>query len=88
MKDDIEHARHWFAEDLRVAAGITTPSIMQAFARVAREKFVGPPPWRVGKRPMRMSGVMLDYQTFEGDPAVLYHDVVVALREEREINNG
>jgi protein-L-isoaspartate(D-aspartate) O-methyltransferase len=88
MKGDIERARRWFAEDLRVAAGIKTDSIVNAFARVPREKFVGPAPWRMGTRLMRMGGPLLEYQTFEGDPAVLYHDVVVALDEQREINNG
>jgi len=88
MEGPVERARHWFVEDLRVAAGITTPAILEAFARVPREQFVGPAPRRVGKRLMRMGGQLLEYQTLEGDPAVLYHDVVVALDEEREINNG
>jgi len=89
MKTDLERAREWFAEDLRVAAGVTTDAIIDAFARVRREQFVGPGPWRVGTRLMRMSGgPLLEYQTFEGDPAVLYHDVVVTLDEPREINNG
>lgn len=87
VDDELERAQHWFAEDLRVAAGITTPAIMEAFARVPRENFVGPAPWRIGKRLMRV-GAPLEYQTFQGDPAVLYHDVVVALDEQREINNG
>jgi protein-L-isoaspartate(D-aspartate) O-methyltransferase len=82
MENDVARARYWFAEDLRVAAGITTDAIIAAFACVPRETFVGAPPWRVGTR------IMQEYQTFEGNPAVLYHDVVVALDEEREINNG
>lgn len=88
MDGNVERARHWFAEDVRVAAGLTTPAIVGAFARVPREKFVGLAPWRLGKRLMRMGGRLLEYQTFEGDPAVLYHDVIIALDEQREINNG
>jgi len=82
MENAVAQARHWFAEDLRVGAGITTDAIVTAFACVPRERFIGPPPWRVGTR------FVTEYQTFEGDPSVLYHDVVVALDENREINNG
>ena len=53
MEDNVEWARHRFAEDLRVAAGITTPAILDAFERVPREKLVGPVPWRVGNRLVR-----------------------------------
>ncbi|HLY04909.1 MAG TPA: methyltransferase domain-containing protein [Rhizomicrobium sp.] len=88
MDRDVERARHWFAEDLRVAAGITTAEILEAFARVPREQFVGPPPWRIGKRLMRMRGPLMEYQTFERDPSAIYHDVVIALDEQHEINNG
>jgi hypothetical protein len=34
MRSDVEHAHQWFAEDLRVAAGVTTDTIIDAFARV------------------------------------------------------
>lgn len=88
MEDKLAQARARFAEDLRVAAGVRTHAIIAAFARVPREAFVGPPPWRVGTRFTRLGGPLLEYQTFEGDPAVLYHDVVVALDEQRAINNG
>ncbi|HWE07013.1 MAG TPA: hypothetical protein VG274_09910, partial [Rhizomicrobium sp.] len=38
---------------------------------------------------MRMGAGPFTYQTFEDDdPRVLYHDVVVALDEDNEINNG
>lgn len=88
MASDIEQARRWFAEDLRLAAGTTSPAILDAFARVPREKFVGPGPWRVGTRMMRMGDPQLKYQIIEDDPTAIYHDVVVTLREDREINNG
>lgn len=86
MTGTLEDARRWFAEDLRIAAGIDSHPVIDGFARVPRETFIGPPPWRVGTR---VHGAeLLGYQTFEGDPRVLYHDVVVALDEEQEINNG
>ncbi|HEY3638338.1 MAG TPA: methyltransferase domain-containing protein [Rhizomicrobium sp.] len=88
MTGTIEEARSWFAEDLRVAAGIKSSEVISAFARVPRENYIGPSPWRLG---MRVSGVgakPYSYQTFEGDPRALYHDVIVALDEEKEVNNG
>lgn len=84
----IEDARSWFAEDLRVSAGIKSAEVIAAFARVPREKFIGPPPWRVGMRAPDLTTGRFAYQTFDGDPSVLYHDVVVALDSDREINNG
>ncbi|HEY6577745.1 MAG TPA: hypothetical protein VIY09_00355, partial [Rhizomicrobium sp.] len=82
----VEDARKWFAEDLRVAAAVNSRAVIEAFARVPRERFIGPGPWRVGGRLTRMSAAPFAYQTFEGDdPRVLYHDLVVALDEEKEI---
>jgi protein-L-isoaspartate(D-aspartate) O-methyltransferase len=88
MSDIISDARKWFAEDLRVAAAVASGAVIEAFARVPREQFIGPPPWRVGTRMMRLGRRPFEYQTFAEDPRVLYHDVVVALDEENEINNG
>jgi protein-L-isoaspartate(D-aspartate) O-methyltransferase len=85
----IEEARDWFAEDLRVAAAVESRAVIDAFAKVPRERFIGPPPWRVGARLMRIAANPFIYQTFEeNDPRALYHDLVVALDEEKEINNG
>jgi len=85
----IEDARNWFAEDLRVAAAIKSRTVIDAFAKVPRESFIGPPPWRIGARLMKFGASPFTYQTFEeNDPRVLYHDLVVALDEEKEINNG
>lgn len=84
----VEEARDWFAEDLRVVAGIKSRNVVEAFARTPRERFVGPPPWRIR---LSVTGFGLEppaYQTVESDTRVLYHDVVVALDEEQEINNG
>jgi protein-L-isoaspartate(D-aspartate) O-methyltransferase len=86
---DIVDARAWYAEDLRVAAGLTNDAIVAAFARVPRETFIGPPPWRVGTRLTGTGACSAgEYRTFDGDPAVLYHDVVVTLDQAQDINNG
>jgi protein-L-isoaspartate(D-aspartate) O-methyltransferase len=55
--------------------------LMAAFARVPREKFVGPPPWSFSDG--------MNYQTVSStDPIVLYQDVLVGLDAARGINNG
>lgn len=84
----IDDARRWFAEDLRVATGLRSSAVINAFAHVPREQFIGPSPWRVGMRIPEMGRDTAGYQTFDDDPCVLYHDVVAALDEEHEINNG
>ncbi|MGH6887890.1 MAG: protein-L-isoaspartate O-methyltransferase family protein [Rhizomicrobium sp.] len=84
----IEEARRWFAEDLRIAAGLDTHPVIDAFACVPREIFLGPAPWRVGTRVSGLGVESFGYRTVGGDPRLLYHDVVVALDEAQEINNG
>jgi protein-L-isoaspartate(D-aspartate) O-methyltransferase len=59
-----------------VTAGLTDPRLEAAFASVAREAFLGPPPWQV------LGHGLTD------DPTDLYRDVLVALADERGINNG
>ncbi|HEX4159546.1 MAG TPA: methyltransferase domain-containing protein [Rhizomicrobium sp.] len=88
MPLSLEEARGWFAEDLRVAAGIKSPEVIDAFARVPRERFIGHPPWHIGMRVGGMGAETFAYGIFEGDARLLYHDVVVALDKANEINNG
>jgi protein-L-isoaspartate(D-aspartate) O-methyltransferase len=58
--------------------------VVNAFATVPREQFVGPGPWRI-KSPMDPA----EYWTTEDDNAShVYHDVLIALDESRGINNG
>ena len=68
----------------RYAAAMTAPlgadaaPIRAAFAKVRREMFLGPPPWRV------LSGLPHD----TSDPAGIYGDVLVVLLAEKGVNNG
>jgi len=58
--------------------------VVDAFATVPREQFVGPGPWRI-KSPMDI----VEYWTTDDDsPSHVYHDVLIALDESRGINNG
>jgi protein-L-isoaspartate(D-aspartate) O-methyltransferase len=84
MPDSIEEARQRYAEELRFTAKVGSRAVVEAFASVPRERFLGPGPWRV-LSPMAVS----EYWTTEdADPRHLYHDVLIAIDEERRLNNG
>ncbi|MBV9200736.1 MAG: methyltransferase domain-containing protein [Alphaproteobacteria bacterium] len=84
MASSIAEARRWYAEELRFTAKLGSPAVIEAFAAVPRERFLGPGPWRI-LSPMAMA----EYWTTEDtDPRHLYHDVLVAIDEERRLNNG
>lgn len=65
-------------------AGLDSPALVAAFARVPRERFLGPPPWRFS------SGAALRRGGYRATSEVrdLYHDVFVALKREQALNNG
>ena len=87
----IEQSREFYAQELRFAANLTTPGLVEAFARVPREKFLGPPPWQLGSAnqcAMSAAGLgQLNYVTVT-DPRDLYHNVVVSIDRAKDINNG
>jgi protein-L-isoaspartate(D-aspartate) O-methyltransferase len=84
MSEQLEAARRFYAEELRLAARLRSPALVAAFATVPRERFVGAGPWRI-----RSPKGIADYWTTEGaDPRTIYHDVLVALDASRGINNG
>jgi protein-L-isoaspartate(D-aspartate) O-methyltransferase len=88
MADRTEQARRWYAEELRFTAHVRSPAVIESFATVPRERFVGPGPWRIRSVSWRF-GPDEDYWTTEDDePSHVYHDVLIALDETRGINNG
>ncbi|WP_156911960.1 protein-L-isoaspartate O-methyltransferase family protein [Kaistia adipata] len=84
MMDDIAAVRRAYAEDLRRRAVLRSEALVDAFATVPRERFAGPPPWRI-KDPSAYT----EFWTTTGpDPRLLYQDVLVSLDRMRGINNG
>jgi protein-L-isoaspartate(D-aspartate) O-methyltransferase len=87
----IEQYRRFYAEELRFVTNITSPALIEAFARVPREKFLGSGPWQVGSPELRALSAMgigqANYVTVD-DPRHLYHNVVVVIDQARDINNG
>lgn len=73
--------RCFFAEFIVKSSGSSDQALIDAFASVPREDFLGPGPWQV----FVGSGYL---PTISDDPRLLYQDVLVALAAERKINNG
>jgi protein-L-isoaspartate(D-aspartate) O-methyltransferase len=80
----LEQLRRFYSEELRVVAGLESPDLVSAFARVPRERYLGAPPWKFS------SGNSLNRSNYRTTSNVcdLYHDVFVALKSERFLNNG
>jgi protein-L-isoaspartate(D-aspartate) O-methyltransferase len=83
---DLAAGRRAYAEDLRAAACLRSDAVVEAFARVPRERFLGPGPWQIGA--WAAPGHVEYRTTGDADPKHLYHDVVVAIDANRLLNNG
>src|SRR5947207_11113559 len=84
MPISVKMARRCYAEELRFSANVTSRAVIDAFATVPRERFVGPGPWKI-KSPMWMGEYWI---TADADPRHVYHDTLIALDAARGINNG
>jgi protein-L-isoaspartate(D-aspartate) O-methyltransferase len=84
MPDSVEQARHWYAEELRYTAKVDSFAVIDAFAAIPRERFVGPGPWRI-KSPMDLAEY---WSTENAEPRHVYHDILIALDEAHGVNNG
>lgn len=82
---DTAKTRRWFAEDLRIAAPvINNLRIIDAFAAVPREDYLGAGPWTMLTR--QGGGNMT--RTPSARPQDIYHDLPVTIDAERKLNNG
>ena len=78
----VSEARRFFAEEIRFTANIQREEVVEAFAKVPRERFLGRPPWKVASP----DG---SYRVVPGsDPRNTYHNVLFAIDEKRHLNNG
>ena len=81
MTDSLEAVRRTYAEELRSLAHMSSPALFAAFATVPRERFLGPGPWRI----LGLDGC---WTTVDADPRHVYRNALIALDEEKGINNG
>jgi protein-L-isoaspartate(D-aspartate) O-methyltransferase len=83
---DLAAHRRAYAEDLRATAHLRSDELVEAFARVPRERFLGPGPWQIAAW---VAPGRVEYRTTEDeDPKHLYQDVLVAIDASRWLNNG
>lgn len=82
---DLHQQRHFYAEEIKTAANLRTPGLVDALAHVPRERFLPPGPWLIRSE--------IDYgggprQTPDADPRHVYHNVAIAIDPERQLFNG
>ena len=77
----IEDARKFYARLMAANAGSPDPRLEAVFAEVPREAFLGPGPWTI----IAGNGKIT---TPSADPAHIYQNVLVALDNDKGINNG
>jgi protein-L-isoaspartate(D-aspartate) O-methyltransferase len=83
---DLAAQRRAYAEGLRAIAHLRSDELVEAFARVPRERFLGPGPWQIAAW---VAPGRVEYRTTEdADPRHLYDDVLVAIDASRWLNNG
>lgn len=75
--------RERYAAEFAYTANLTSPAVIRAFARVPRERYLGPGPWRIFQPYARYY-----WTTPDADPRHLYHDALVAIDEMRLLNSG
>lgn len=84
-ENDLNAARKWFAHDIKeVAPVVDNLRIVDAFATVPREKYLGKGPWGIHSR-LEVGAI---HQSATPSPHHLYHDVLVTIDETSGINNG
>jgi protein-L-isoaspartate(D-aspartate) O-methyltransferase len=77
--------RQRYVGEIRANARVSSTALLQAFAEVPREEFVGHGPWKVLSRP---PGHTQAQMTEVADPIELYRDVAVLLDPSRRLTNG
>jgi len=90
---ELDLRRRFFAEELEAVCKLRSPRLVEAFATVAREKFLGRGPWTV----MADGDFMMPGQpplpprmrtTPDADPSRVYHNITVAIDPARTLFNG
>jgi len=80
---EIASVRQAYAQQIVAAARATTPALLEAFAAIPREQFLGPGPWVVVG-----AGDPKPRSTPDAESRHIYADVSVAIDLERKLFNG
>lgn len=84
----LDDYRRFYAEEIGAVAGIRSRALIEAFATVPREHFLGPGPWKLGSLDFGTSPTPHYVSTQDADPKRIYHNVLVSIDEARHLNNG
>lgn len=93
---NLNELRQYYAEEVRAVANVQSEALVAAFAKVAREDFLGPGPWQIPNpdawqaiAPTASSKGGGSYRTTaDDDPRHLYHNILVAIDADRKLNSG
>ena len=83
---DLAVRRRLFAEEIEAVCGVKTPGLVEAFAAVAREAFLGPGPWLV--KTIDGDTNSAPRPTEDSDPRHVYHNIPIAIDPARQLFNG
>jgi protein-L-isoaspartate(D-aspartate) O-methyltransferase len=84
----LEDYRRFYAEEIAAVTALGSPALLEAFAKVPREHFLGPGPWEIAGPDLSMGPQLKYRETQDADPRHLYHNVVVVIDRKRNLNNG
>lgn len=92
---DLTLRRRYFAEELEAVCRLRSPHLVNAFAVVPREQYLGPGPWTVLAESPYMpgggaaAGAGLGLRvTPDADPGRVYHNIAIAIDPARQLFNG
>jgi protein-L-isoaspartate(D-aspartate) O-methyltransferase len=84
---DLTNYRRFFAEELQAVANLKSNELVEAFATIPRENFLGDGPWQVWQ-PV-LGGMSGFYRTTpDNNPKHLYHNILIAIDAAKQLNNG
>jgi protein-L-isoaspartate(D-aspartate) O-methyltransferase len=87
----LEQCRRFYAEEIRVLTNITSSQLLEAFASVPRESFLGPGPWQIASADQTAivgAGLGGSFYATTNNAQDLYHNVLIAIDPSRHLNNG
>jgi len=86
VADELAARRRLYAEELEAVCNLRTAPLVEALARVPRERFLRPGPWWI--RGEGDVGRPSAHQTPDGDSRHVYHNVSIAIDLSRQLFNG
>jgi protein-L-isoaspartate(D-aspartate) O-methyltransferase len=88
VRPSLEDYRRFYAEEIAAVTAMRSPALLEAFAIVPREHFLGPGPWEIAGPDFGMGPQLKYRETEDADPRRIYHNVVVVIDRQRNLNNG